>query len=106
MEENLEKIIKDGHILIHPLRYKIIKLLQENNPEGMYVNEISKAIKEDRKLVAYHLLTLFQYDFAKSEYEISKYPASKGKALKRITLTEKTKKALTDLKETISNMNI
>ncbi len=105
MEKNTEEIIKEGHMLVHPLRYKIIKLLQEN-PEGMYVNQISKAIKEDRKLVAYHLLTLFQYDFAKSEYEISKYPSSKGKALKRITLTEKTKKVLTDLKETISNMNI
>jgi len=100
MEENTEEIIKEGHMLVHPIRHKIIDLLQQN-PEGLHINEISRSIKEDRKLVTYHLLTLLQHGFAESNYEISKYPSSKGKALKKITLTEKTKNTLAKLKEII-----
>ncbi|MHC1636055.1 MAG: ArsR/SmtB family transcription factor [Candidatus Methanospirareceae archaeon] len=93
MEDDL---LKNAHLLLHPIRYKIIELL---NKKPMHINEISNALGEERRLVSYHLLTLEEYGFLKSNYEISEYPRSKGKALKKYRLTEKVEEVLSELKK-------
>lgn len=97
----MEKIIKNGHILIHPLRFRIIELLAAN-PDGIHISKIGDHIKSDRRLVSWHLLTLEEHGFVKGEYEISRYPNSKGRAIKRYVLTKKAREVLTALGEKLS----
>jgi len=48
IEDNL---LKDAHALLHPIRFRIVELIAE---KPMYINEISKALGEERRLVSYH----------------------------------------------------
>jgi len=90
------KIIKDGHILIHPLRFKILKLL-ETSP-GLHISEIARSLNENRALVSFHLLTLLENDFVIGEHRISEKPKSKGKAIRVFQITDKTKESFKKLK--------
>jgi predicted ArsR family transcriptional regulator len=95
---NEEEIIKAGHIVVHPVRYAIVEYLKKN-PKGVHINKIADDIKKERKLVSFHLLTLERNGFVDSVYEISKYPESRGRAIKRYVLTEKADKVLSSLKK-------
>ncbi len=87
--------LKNVHVLLHPMRYRIVEMLVE---KPMHINEISNALGEERRLVSYHLLTLEEYGFLKSKYELSEQPKSKGKAIKKYWVTEKVEEVLSELK--------
>jgi predicted transcriptional regulator len=82
---------EEVHVVTHPVRWKILQLLTK---KPMYINEISSALGEDRRLVSYHLLTLEDYGFVKSKYEVSENRKSKGKALRMYWMTDKVLTAI------------
>lgn len=90
--------LDDAHTLLHPLRFKIVELLARG---PMHINEISKALEEERRLVSYHLLTLEKYGFVDSKYEISEHQKSKGKAIRKYWLTDKVGDVISDIKKKI-----
>lgn len=92
----IEDDLKDVHVLLHPMRYRIAELLAE---KPMHINEISNALGEERRLVSYHLLTLEEYGFLSSKYEISEQPKSKGKAIKKYWVTGKVEEVFSELKK-------
>ncbi len=91
-----EELVKDAHVLLHPVRFRIVELLME---KSMHINEISKAMGEERRLVSYHLLTLEEHGFVESRYEISEQPKSKGKAIRKYWVTDKVEAVISELKK-------
>jgi DNA-binding transcriptional ArsR family regulator len=91
-----EELVKDAHVLLHPVRFRIVELLME---KPMHINEISKAMGEERRLVSYHLLTLEEHGFVDSRYEISEQPKSKGKAIRKYWVTDKVEEVISELKK-------
>jgi DNA-binding transcriptional ArsR family regulator len=91
-----DKLVKDAHVLLHPIRFRIVEFLVEN---PMHINGISKAMGEERRLVSYHLLTLEECGFVKSQYEISESPKSKGKAIRKYWVTDKVENVISELKK-------
>jgi len=91
-----EELVKDAHLLLHPIRFRIIELLMEN---PLHINGISKAMGEERRLISYHLLTLEEHGFVDSKYEISESPKSKGKAIRKYWVTDKVEKVISELKK-------
>jgi len=62
-----------AYILMHPLRFRIVKLLMGDEDGKMYVNEIARElgdgnVEKYRRLVSHHLLVLDQYGLVNSEY--------------------------------------
>ncbi len=90
-----DKLVKEAHVLLHPIRFRIVELLAE---KSMHINEISKAMGEERRIVSYHLLTLEEYGFVNSKYEISENPKSKGRALRKYWVTGKVEDVISELK--------
>jgi len=88
-------LLKEVHTLLHPIRYRIVERIAE---KPMYINEISKALGEERRLVSYHLLTLEEYGFLNSKYEISEDAKSKGKAIRKYRVTGKVEEVISKLK--------
>jgi len=91
-----EDLVKDAHVLLHPIRYRIVELLVE---KPMHINLISKAMGEERRLVSYHLLTLEEHGFVNSKYEISESPKSKGKAIRKYWVTDKVDGVIAEIKK-------
>ena len=91
-----DALVQDAHVLLHPIRFRIVELLIEN---PMHINGISKAMGEERRLVSYHLLTLEEYGFVDSKYEISEAPKSKGKAIRKYWVTDKVDEVISKLKK-------
>jgi len=91
-----DRLVDDAHILLHPIRYRIVELLAER---PMHINEIAKEMGEERRLVSYHLLTLEQYGFVSSKYEISEYPKSRGKAIRKYWVNGKVEDVIAELKK-------
>ena len=90
-----DEFLKDVHVLGHPIRFRIMDLLAE---KPMYINEISKTLGEERRLVSYHLHILEKCGFLKSNYEISDQLKSKGKAIRKYKVAEKVKGMISWLK--------
>ncbi len=86
MEQEIKKNgLALGHILIHPIRYQIIKAIKEK--KKLYINEIATILGIDRKVISFHLATLDHHGFVAGYYEVLKTPQSKGKAAKVFRLT-------------------
>ncbi len=90
-----DDLVKDAHVLLHPIRYRIVELLVE---KPMHINLISKVMSEERRLVSYHLLALEECGFVKSKYEISESPKSKGKAIRKYWVTDKVEGVIAEIK--------
>jgi DNA-binding transcriptional ArsR family regulator len=90
-----DKLVREAYVLLHPIRFRIVQLLAE---KSMHINEISKAMGEERRIASYHLLTLEEYGFVNSKYEISDNPKSKGRALRKYWVTEKVEEVISELK--------
>lgn len=86
-----------GHILVHPIRYQIVRSIRENG--RLYINQMADMLDIDRKVISFHLSTLSQYGFVESEYEVLKIPHSKGKAAKYFHLTDKVDEVLSNVKK-------
>ncbi len=95
MERIDEGLLSEVHVLLHPIRFKIVELLTDGQ---LHINEISNLLGVDRRLVSYHLLTLEEHGFLSSRYEVSQRPGSKGRAMKKYRLTGKVARVLTELK--------
>jgi DNA-binding transcriptional ArsR family regulator len=96
-KETLEgELLKDSHIFLHPERYRIMELLAE---KPMHISELSRALPEERRLVAYHLAALEERGFVTSRYEISELDKSRGKALRVYTTTDKVADVKAKLKK-------
>jgi len=80
------RLVEDAHVFLHPIRFRIVELLAE---KPMHINEISKAMEEERRLVSYHLLMLERYGFVSSKYEMSENPRSKGRAIRKYWVSGK-----------------
>ncbi|MBE0516053.1 MAG: winged helix-turn-helix transcriptional regulator [Methanophagales archaeon] len=91
-----DSLVMDAHVLFHPIRFRIVELLAE---KPRYINELSKALGEDRRHVSYHLRTLEEYGFVSSKYEISDHPKSRGKAIKRYWVNGKVEEVTSELRE-------
>jgi predicted transcriptional regulator len=91
-----DTLVKDAHVLLHPIRFRIVELLAE---KPLHINGISKAMGEERRLVSYHLLTLEEYGFVNSKYEISEAPKSKGKAIRKYWVTDKVDQVISEIKK-------
>ena len=91
-----EQIIRDSLIMLHPIRWKILMLLQEKNSE-MYIDQIADMIQENRRLVSFHLGTLEEQGFLESAFKIIKEPKSKGKAGRYFRLTPKFERVRREL---------
>ena len=91
-----ERLVEDAHVFLHPIRFRIVELLAE---KPMHINEISKAMGEERRLVSYHLLMLERYGFVSSKYEMSENPRSKGRAIRKYWVTGKVEDVISELKE-------
>lgn len=94
-------VLEEGRLLIHPVRFAIIKYLLDN--EGAYVSQITSKLGNpiDRRLVSFHLNKLEKHDFVQGTYEISKLSKSKGRAIKRYFLTSRVHDVLSKLCETV-----
>lgn len=91
-----EDIVTDAHILLHPIRYRIVELLAER---PMHINEIAKAMGAERRLISYHLVTLEHAGFVSSKYEISEQPKSRGKAIRKYWVNGKVEEVISELKK-------
>jgi predicted transcriptional regulator len=90
MSEQLKKpkgaFIDDAHTLLHPVRFGLINLLVE---KPRYINEIAKALGQERRLVTHHLEILEAYGFVTSKRTLSEEPRALGKGLKIYQVTDK-----------------
>jgi len=96
--ETKGRLVEEAHVLLHPIRFRIAELLAE---KPMHINEIAKAMGEERRLVSYHLLTLEDYGFVSSKYEISEHPKSRGKAIRKYWVNRKIEDVISELKKTL-----
>lgn len=89
----------EGHIITHPVRFRLLQYLR-NHPEA-HISQIVDGVGLDRRLVSFHLLTLERNGFVVGHYEISKYPNSLGRAIKKYQATPKVNKAFSELEKVI-----
>ena len=87
---------EDAYTLIHPIRYRIVKLLAE---KPLHVNAIALAMGMERRHITYHLRTLEESGFLTSRFEISEGPELRGKALRVCTVTDKVAEVKAELKK-------
>jgi len=90
------ELLENSHIFLHPVRYRLLELLEE---QPRHINALSSALGLERRLVAYHLMTLEERGFVTSRYEISEGPKAKGKALRVYTTTDKVAEVKAKLKK-------
>ncbi len=57
-----DSLLKDSHVFLHPERYRIMELLVE---KPMHIGELSRAMREERWLVTYHLKALEERGFVR-----------------------------------------
>lgn len=95
-----EKTIKEGTVMLHPIRWKILIGLEKKGKE-MYIDPIADMVGADRRLVSFHLTTLEEHGFLESEFKVVKKPESKGKAGRFYKLTPKFEKLRAELVKAI-----
>jgi len=83
------ELFEESHILLHPVRYRILELIAE---QPRHVNALASALGLESRLVTYHLAILEDKGFVTSTYRISEESESKGKALRVYTVTDKVAK--------------
>jgi DNA-binding transcriptional ArsR family regulator len=90
------KLLEDAHIFTHPVRSRIIELLAE---KPMHIDALSRALDEERMLVAYHLMALQERGFVKSNYEYLVLLNQRVTALRVYTVTDKVAEVKAELKK-------
>lgn len=91
------------HVATHPIRYKIVKLLEKKQP--LYIAQIVDGLGKagesgnvDRKLVSFHLMTLEKYGLIDSDLRTVESSAGNPVAARYFTLTEAGRKVLSQIK--------
>ncbi|HDS44900.1 MAG TPA: ArsR family transcriptional regulator [Methanomicrobia archaeon] len=90
------KLSEDFYVLIHPIRYRIVKLLAD---KPLHVNAIALAMGIERRHITYHLRILEDSGFITSKYGVSEEKKLRGKALRVCTLTDKVAEVKAALKK-------
>lgn len=93
----INQVIQDSCMLLHPLRYKIISLLNQF-PE-LYTEEISTKAGIKRKTITFHLDILTKNGFIIGEYKMSQSAELKGRTINAFKLLPKVKETFGKLKE-------
>ena len=81
-----DRLVKEAHVLLHPTRYRIAKLLAE---KPRHISELIEALGEDGRLVSYHLLTLEEHGFVSSKFDFPQVEMAKSKPGKKYDVTDK-----------------
>jgi DNA-binding transcriptional ArsR family regulator len=82
-----DNLLKEAHILLHPLRYRIAELLAER---PLNLHELIETLGEDRRLVSYHLLTLEEHGFVSGKFGLDRFERdASGKTGATYGVTEK-----------------
>ena len=63
--ERENNLLKEAHILLHPLRYRIAASLAERS---LNLQELIDTLGEDRRLISYHLLILEEHGFVSGKF--------------------------------------
>jgi predicted transcriptional regulator len=90
-----DMILADAYVLLQPTRLRIVELLTE---KPMHINELSRSMGDERRILTFHLRLLEEHGFLSSKYEISELPKSKGKTLRIYRVTEKATKMIETFK--------
>jgi len=88
-----EEDINLTHIASHPIRYKILSLLNDGK-KPPYISQIAEKLEINNRLASFHLGVLRQHELAIGTWMVSEIPRSKGKAVKCFTITENAKRIL------------
>ena len=67
-----EKIDKLRYLMMHPIRYRIVKEIEKSGKS--YAAKIAKNLGLERKLISYHLLTLLQHNIVTAHYGLRGEP--------------------------------
>lgn len=89
--------VDDAHTLMHPIRFQLVECLGAEGP--LYINELAKALGEERRLVSHHLDVLEDYGFVNCRYEISGKPGTLGRGLRVYQVTPKVAEVRVALKK-------
>lgn len=99
-----EKYLDSAYVMLHPIRYRITKLLKESS-KPLYVAQIAKKLgmSDKRKLISFHLSVLSEHGLVKSKYNVRGGPSTdtEGHPIV-VNYYHLTKKA----KDTISTFNL
>jgi DNA-binding transcriptional ArsR family regulator len=92
--------LEDAHIFTHPVKSQIIELLAKR---PMPIDALSRALDEERMLVAYHLMALQERGFVKSDYGIFILQELEQKvtALRVYRVTDKVAEVKAELKKVL-----
>lgn len=82
-KSKLYKDLRFGNVLIHPIRYQIIKAIEEKHK--LYIKELAEVLEINRRKISFHLSILKQYGFVEGGYEV--IDNRKGKAAKYFRIT-------------------
>lgn len=96
--ENIDpELVKSGIIMLHPMRLKILHVLEEKGE--MYIEPIAEITGIDRRLISFHLSVLQNNGFLESAFKVVEEPRSKGKAGRFFKLTPKYEETKSRLSE-------
>lgn len=88
------------HIASHPIRYAILRELEKGRP--LYINELSDRLREkemhvDRKIIAFHLMTLQDNGLIETYLETKEPPTGNPVVVRYSKLTPNAKEVLAKL---------
>lgn len=104
MSKKIIEGLELGNILIHPIRYRIIKEIKER--QKLCIQELTDILGINRRNVSFHLSILNQYGFVEGNYDIMIIQPSKGKGktAKYFRITPKVDAVLCAIDERIREM--
>ena len=91
-----EQTVVDAHTLLHPIRYKLVQLI---NAKPSYQSELAAILGMGRRLATYHLDILEEAGFLTAQYRVSQEGRGKGRAQKVYSVSPKVAATLAALKE-------
>ena len=96
-EENM-KLIKEMETYLPIPVYPSKELQQLLRKQGKDIGRDTE-LNITNVFDSYHLLTLEEYGFVSSKYEISEYPKSRGKAIRKYWVNGKVEEVISELRE-------
>lgn len=92
-----ETLSEEAYALVHPTRYKIVKLLRSK--EKLYIAQIAKKLELNPKVASFHLTVLANYGFVDGDYGLKNPKKGAPKAVKYYRLTNKVDQVLSKLRK-------
>lgn len=89
---SVEEKVRLAHVLTHPARYQIVKLLQ--NKGRAYIAEMADDLLLDRKLIAFHIRIMEREGLLETSLETKQPPKGNPVLVRYARLTDKAIKTL------------